>query len=104
MRSTSYWWNYGFINFWKEWKQENVSKEKYLEVNKKAKKAVCQAECEAGRNRFEVFNKKDDHKCDVFKIPKRKFKTNQCVLAVSGDDKKLGQKRNPEQLLNIDFI
>ena len=41
------WWNHGASNsvnkkgkLWKEWKKGNVSKEKYLEAKKRAKRAV----------------------------------------------------------------
>ena len=74
-------------------------------------------ECEAERKKFGVFSGTDDQNCEVFKIPKRKFKSNQgisgeqcirngneSVLAVSVDNKKLAWKSDPEKLLNRDFI
>ena len=37
---------------WKEWKQRNTSKEKYLEAKTKPKRTVFQTKCTAERKRF----------------------------------------------------
>ena len=37
---------------WKDWKQEDTHKEKYLEAKKKARRTVYQAKCKAERKRF----------------------------------------------------
>ena len=44
---------------WKEWKQGNISKEKYLEPKKKAR-TVYQARCKAERKRFANVIWRDD--------------------------------------------
>ena len=74
--------------------------ERYLET-KSIRRAVCQASAETERNRFRDLLQREDHKCDVFNIAKKKVKTNQDiigdqyvrnddnVLAVSGEDKKI---------------
>ena len=65
-------WNYNISEkrkLWKEWKQGNTSKEKYLEAKKKARRAVYQA-------KFKAEKKDDDY---VFKIVKTMVKTNQDI-------------------------
>ena len=64
---------------WKDWKQGNTSKQKYLEAKKKVWRAVYQAKCKAERKRFEKVMESDDQKCDVCKIIKRMIRTYQNI-------------------------
>ena len=64
---------------WKERKQRNTSKERYLEVKKEAKRAVYQAKCKAERKRFGNVVWRDDQKCDVIKIAKRMVKSHRDI-------------------------
>ena len=72
-----WWWNDDVSNsvsemrkLWKEQKQGNRCK-----VEKgKARRAVYQPKCKAEKKRFRSVMRRDDQKCDVFKIGKRMFK------------------------------
>ena len=67
----TWWWNDDVSNgvsekrkLWEEWKQGNTNKEKYLEVQQKAKRIVYQAKCKKERKRFGNVVQQDDQKCD----------------------------------------
>ena len=50
---------------WKEWKQENTSKEKHLEAKKKVRRTVYQTKCKAENKRFGNVIQRHDQNCDV---------------------------------------
>ena len=93
----------------------STSKEKYLEVKKKARKGCLQAKCKAERKIFGNVMRRDDQKCDVFKIAKKMVKTNQDIIAeqcirnddgvpaASNEDKKIAWNSYHEKLLNTEF-
>ena len=85
----------GKCKLWRDWKQENTSKKKYLEDKKKPKR--------------------NDQKWNVLKIAKKMAKTNQGIigencmrndngmLAVSDEDRKIAWKSYLEKFLNTKF-
>ena len=102
-------------NIQKRQKQANISKEKYLEEQKKAKRHVYQTKCKTEWKRHGNTMQADDQKCDAFMFAKCMVKTGQGiigeqsignydgVLAVTYEDKKIAWKSYHEKLLNTDF-
>ena len=76
---------------------------------------IYQAKCKPEKKRFGNFMLKAAQKCDVFKTAKRMIKINQgiisehcirsddVVLTVSDEDKKIAWKSYHEKLLNREF-